>query len=239
MENFNNYKFRCSSLGKIISKSGKFTETTKTYLNEIFIQETEGVRKEITSKYFEKGKFQEEDGITMLQNTLHKKDLILKNTERKSNDFIHGECDCFTNGIIYDIKNAWDRFTFGKAELSHEYEWQIRGYIYLWQASQGRLFYCLNNTPDHILQSEYKKIYWQNGFQDESDEEYVNLCMELKDAHNYDSKPLHERFKMWDVQLSADNIDEINEAVINARIYLNQLLKERTERYENNLKLML
>ena len=69
--NIKNYKFRCSELGEIISKSGKTTQTMLSHLTRVYIEQTEGIRKEITSKYFEKGVFQEEDGITMLQNTLH------------------------------------------------------------------------------------------------------------------------------------------------------------------------
>ena len=95
--NLTDYKFRCSSLGEIISKSGKTTQTMLSYLQRIYIEQSEGIRKDINSKYFEKGLFQEEDGISMLQNTLHKNSLVLKNKERKSNDFIHISCNTITN----------------------------------------------------------------------------------------------------------------------------------------------
>lgn len=235
---FDNYKFRCSDLGKIVSKSGKLTDGIKTYLQEIFIQETEGVRKEISSKYFEKGLFEEETGITLLQNTLHQKGLVLKNRERKSNDYIHGECDCFVKGTIYDIKNAWDRFTFGKAELTHNYEWQIRGYMILWNADGGRLFYCLNNTPEHLLCEEERKLFYREHFVSFEDKDYLSLCDELRKAHNYDDKPLHERFKVWDVELTAENIEQIEDSVIAARKYLNELAEEQQASFEKNLRLM-
>src|SRR3954467_8564872 len=102
---FSNYQFRCSALGKVVSKSGTLTDANKTYLSEVFIGEVYGIRRDITSKYFEKGIYQEEDGITLLQSALYPKKLVLKNKERLRNDFIHGEHDAKVDGIVYDIKN--------------------------------------------------------------------------------------------------------------------------------------
>lgn len=236
--NFNDYKFRCSSIGNIITKSGKVTDGMTTYLRKCFIEQSEGIRKDITSKYFEKGVFQEEDGISMLQNTIHRNSLVLKNKERKSNEFIQGEADCIVDGIIYDIKNAWDRFTFAEADLTWNYEWQLKGYMWLWGVDRGRLFYCLNNTPEHILLDEYKKLYYRHRFESDSDEEYVKLCMELKDAHTYDSMPLERRFKVWDVELTDSDIDRIETAVNVSRIILNNMAAEQAAMLEGNLKLM-
>jgi hypothetical protein len=236
--NLNDYKFRCSSLGEIITKSGKTTQTMLSYLQKVYVEETEGIRKDINSKYFEKGVFQEEDGISMLQNTLHKNSLVLKNKERKSNDFIQGECDCLVDGIVYDIKNAWDRFTFANAELTWNYEWQLKGYMWLWGVSKARLFYCLNNTPEHILLDEYKKLYYRHRFESDSDEEYVNMCFELKDAHTYDSKPLEERFKVWEVELTDEDIDRIKQSVNDAHSILAKMNYDRNAEIENNKKMM-
>lgn len=234
----NEYKFRASSLGEIISKSGKTTQTMLSYLQRTFIEETEGIRKDINSKYFEKGVFQEEDGITMLQNTLHKNSLVLKNRERKSNEYVQGECDCIVDGFVYDIKNAWDRFTFANADLTWNYEWQLKAYMWLWGVNKARLFYCLNNTPEHILLDEYKKLYYRHRFESESDEEYVNLCFELKDAHTYDSKPLEERFKVWEVELNDEDIERIKTSVNEARSILIKMQYDRQQQIDNNRKLM-
>ncbi|MDI6963987.1 hypothetical protein QMN65_26050, partial [Escherichia coli] len=70
-----------------------------------------GVRKEVTSKYFEKGLFEEQSGIDLLNDTIYKGQLVVKNKERKNNGFIQGECDVIKDGYVYDIKNAWDVFT--------------------------------------------------------------------------------------------------------------------------------
>lgn len=237
--NWNTYKFRCSALGKIVSKSGKLTDTNKTYLNELFIGETYGTRKEISSKYFEKGLFEEESGITLLNKTLFKGKLLVKNKERKSNEYIHGECDFIKDGVVFDIKNAWDLFTFGKASLTWDYQWQLVGYMMLWGVDESALFYCLNNTPEHILMDEEKRMFYsQRKWISFEDPEYLEACENLRKKHNYDSMLLEERFKVFRLLNSEDAIEELIESVTNARKYLQNLQNENDNRIKENKSLM-
>lgn len=237
--NFENYEFRCSAIGKILSKSGKFTDGNKTYIEEVFAGVIHNVQKEINSKFFEKGLFEEESGITLLQNTLHKGELILKNKQRKHNGFIHGEFDCITkSGIVYDIKNAWDCFTFEKSDLTHDYKWQLISYAWLTGAKKARLFYCLNDTPEHILVQEEKKLFYSGNYIHTEDSNYINNCNELRKKHIHSHKPLEERFKVWDIEFTDDDFECIKQAVINARVYLQELYDKRQLRLKENLSLM-
>lgn len=238
MTNFNNYIFRCSSLGKIMSAKGDLTVANKTYLGELFTETMEGKRKEISSKYFEKGNFMEEDGVGMVNDWFYPTKLLTKNKERKVNSFISGECDLKHDGIIWDIKNAWDVFTFGKAELTDAYEWQGRGYMWLWGVDVFRLFYCINNMPEHLIIEEEKKMFYRHSFISPEDEEYQKLCIELRAFHNYDSKPIYEKFKVWEIQNEADQIEKLKAKIIKCREYLNFLLAEHKNRIEYNIKLM-
>lgn len=91
-------KFRCSSLGKLMteprSKSeGPLSVGAKTYIRELAAQEIFGVEFEISSKQIEKGIEVEGDSIDLL-NSVRGLSLV-KNVERRSNDFITGECDLF------------------------------------------------------------------------------------------------------------------------------------------------
>jgi len=235
---FSKHEFRCSALGKIVSKSGKLTDTNKTYLLDLFIGHINGIQKDITSKYFEKGIYQEEDGITLLQKTLHQGKLVLKNKERKRNGWIHGEKDTAVDGIVYDIKNAWDRFTFGKADLTWDYEWQGRGYMWLDGAEQFRLFYCLNNTPEHMLIDEERKLWYKHHFVSMEDPDYLDLCNELRKAHNYDNMPLEERFKVWDVEHSDEKIETLKACITAARAYLGELWGDHQSMIIRNRRLM-
>ena len=238
MQNFNSYIFRCSSLGKIMSAKGELTQSNKTYLGELFTEVMEGRRKEISSKYFEKGNFMEEDGIGMINENIYPNDLIVKNKVRKTNEWISGECDAIHKGIVWDIKNAWDVFTFGKADLTDAYEWQGRGYMWLWSAEIFRLFYCINNMPEHLICEEEKKMFYQHSFISPEDEEYQNLCLELRAFHNYDSKPVYERFKIWEIRHEAEQIEKLKVKITKCREYLNSLLADQNTRIEYNKKLM-
>ena len=235
---FLNYTFRCSSLGKIMSAKGELTQTNKSALLEIFIEETEKVRKNITSKYFEKGIFCEEDGFDLLQKTLYPNSLILKNKSRLSNEFINGEHDTIVGDIVYDIKNAFDRITFAKADLTDGYEWQLRGYMWLNNISSARLFYCLNNMPEHMLVDEERKLFYANKFISFEDKEYLSLCDELRAFHNYDDKPIYERFKVWDVAHCEYQIETLKARIIKCRGYLNQLWAEKQATINKNIELM-
>lgn len=238
MKNFDKYRFRCSALGKIYSAKGELTVANKTYLREIFTEVTTGKRKEITCKIFEKGHFMEEDGVSMVNKTLYPNELLLKNRQRKTNEWIEGECDVVHGDIIYDVKNAWDRFTFGKAELTDDYEWQGRGYMWLWNKPMFRLFYCLNNMPDHLLADEERKLFYKHNFISIEDREYLRLCDELRAFHNYDDMPMEERFKVWEIQHSDEAIDKLKAKIGKCRTFLNDLLTEEKERIAFNRRLM-
>lgn len=236
---FDTYKFRCSALGKIWSRDGEISQSNKTYLQDLFVGEMHKIRKEITSKYFEKGKYTEEDGITLLNQTLYPGKLLVKNKERKYNDFIHGEADCIApDGIVYDIKNAFDRFTFARASLTTDYEWQLRGYMWLWGKEHSRLFYCLNNMPEHLLCAEERKLFYANFFATYEDPEYKKLCEELREKHTYDKMHLYERFRFWDVEHSDKKIEQLQDKIAKCREYLNKLFNEHLEELKKNMACM-
>ena len=55
---FNDLKFRASAIGQIMTNGrakSEMGETCKSYLKNLFIEKTYGIRKEFTNKYVEKG----------------------------------------------------------------------------------------------------------------------------------------------------------------------------------------
>ena len=239
IKNFDNFKFHCSQLGKIYSAKGELTVANKTFLRELFTETIEGKRKEITSRYFEKGHFMEEDGVSMVNETLYPKELLIKNKERKENEFITGVCDLpYKNIVVYDVKNAWDVFTFGKASLTDDYEQQGRGYMWLWKVKKFRLYYCLNNMPEHMLVDEERKMFYRHSFVTMEDPEYLKLCEELRAFHNYDNRPIWDRFKIWELDHSDAEIEKLKIKIGKSRAYLNDLLEEQRARIAYNRGLM-
>ncbi len=239
IETFDNYQFRCSALGNVVTASGKLTDGAKTYLGEVFIGEVYGVRREAYGKALEKGIACEEDGFALMNAAIYPGRFVAKIKEPKTNALIKGTPDTIMDGIVYDIKNAYDLFSFGKANLSHLYEWQIRGYMQLFDLQLGRLFYCINNMPEHILLDEERKMfYFQRRWVSMEDPTYLEACDALRSAHNYDNMPMWERFKVWDIERTHEDAIRIAVCVTQARQYLNQLLKEHQERIEYNKSLL-
>lgn len=240
-EVFENYKFRCSALGKIISKSGKLTDTTKTYLTDVFIGELYGIHKDINSKYLDKGIACETAGVRLLRETIYQnKANFVKNVDEKANDFIKGTCDINANQdeTITDIKNAYDRFTFGKASLTWDYQWQVKGYCWLYGRSKGRLFYCLNNMPESLVSKEVQKAFYLGDFTTPECDEFRQVEDNIRDSHNYDKIPIEERFKFWDLEFTDNDLETITQAVTVARMYLLDLYNEHLLMVERNLNSM-
>lgn len=239
MGKFDNWLCRCSALGKVVSKSGKLTQTTMTFLDEVFISEIYGTKKEAYGKALDKGIACEEDGFKMLNDVFYRGRFVAKVKEPKENEFIKGTPDTIIDGCVTDIKNALDLFTFGKAEMSWDYEWQVKGYMFLYNLQKGRLFYCLNNMPEHmVLEEQRKMFYTQKKWATFEAPEYLNACDELASAHNYDNMPLEHKFKFWDLERSVNDDNSIIASVINARHYLNEKHQQHEQMIINNFNLL-
>lgn len=151
-------RFRCSSIGKLMtepkSKSEILSVGAKTYIRELAAQAIFGIDFEISGKPIEKGIQCEDEAIQMLNRV---KGLNLaKNTERRTDDFITGECDLFDASTREgrDIKCPWSAATFPITEADAEnklYEWQMRGYMRLWNARRWHVDYCLVDTPQKLI----------------------------------------------------------------------------------------
>lgn len=148
---------RCHALGKIMTEPKDKKEIlsvgAKTYLNQLAKESVYEYRPLIKSKYLYKGIICEDEAIR-LYNEVYFTDLV-KNTERRNNGLISGECDLYIpekRGI--DIKCSWSLDTFPVlTEDCHdkEYEWQCRGYMMLFDVPVWDVAYCLVSTPDELI----------------------------------------------------------------------------------------
>lgn len=214
-------KFRCSSIGKLMtepkSKSeGPLSVGAKTYIRELAAQEIFGVDFVVSSKAMEKGIECESDSILLLNSV--RKLSLRKNTERSSNDFITGECDLFDSVLKrgHDIKTSWSIATFPITSKDCEdklYEWQMRGYMALWNADEWEVNYCLVDTPDRLI-----------GFEP----------MEL---HFVSNIPEHMRVTTWTVKRDIEKEEAIFEKVKHARDYFRQVIEEFDLTHKPNTQL--
>lgn len=211
-------KFRCSSLGKLMteprSKSeGPLSVGAKTYIRELAAQEIFGVDFVVSSKAMEKGIEAEGDSIDLL-NSVRGLSLV-KNTERRSNDFITGECDLFDASARrgHDIKTSWSIATFPITIADCEdklYEWQMRCYMALWDAEEWEVNYCLVDTPDRLI-----------GF-------------EPMDLHVVSHLPEWMRVTTWTIKRDLEKEAAIYEKVKAANEYLNSVINEFDQTHAAN-----
>lgn len=201
---------RCSSLGKIMTepktlKEGPLSVGAKTYIRELAQQEILGVDFEFSSKETQKGIEVEDESIALLNRVRGLS--LAKNTERKSNGLISGECDLYDaeRKRGHDLKSSWSAKTFPGWVVDCEdklYEWQMRGYMWLWDADEWEVNYALVDTPDRLI-----------GF-------------EPLQMHVVSHIPEHMRLTSWVIQRDRAKEEVIAEKVAAARDYYAQAIRE-------------
>lgn len=203
-------RFRCSSIGKLMTApkskaEGPLSVGAKTYIRQLAAQEILGIDFEVSSKAMEKGIVCEQESINLL-NSVRGLSLV-KNTERKTNDYLTGECDLFdaSKKRGHDIKTSWSAATFPILSIDCEdklYEWQMCGYMMLWDADEWEVNYCLVDTPETLI-----------GF-------------EPMQMHVVSHIPDKMRVTTWKIQRDKEKEAEIIEKVKAAREYYAQVIQE-------------
>lgn len=213
-----NLLFRCSSIGKLMteprSKSeGPLSVGAKTHVREIAAQDIFGVEFEVSSKQMEKGIVCEEQSIALL-NAVRGLSLT-KNAERRDNGLYTGECDLFhaPRRRGHDIKTSWSIATFPISQTDCEdklYEWQMRGYMALWDADEWEVNYCLVSTPENLI-----------GYEPQS-------------LHFVDHLPAHLRVTTWQIKRDAAKEAAMAEKVRLAREYYAEVIAEFARSHPEN-----
>lgn len=209
--NANDIKFRCSSLGYIMtnprSKSETLSETCKTHLVDCFVSAKYNRREEITGKHLDKGNAREEDSITLLSRV--SKRFYTKNDIRLTNDFISGELDLFIGKSIYeaeetiDTKTSWSAHTFHRAknkELDNMYYWQGQGYMALSGAKKHTVAYCLVNGTDKAINDEKRLLAYSMGIIDTTvdNPEYKSKCKQIEINHIFDIEAFKNEYPWFE-----------------------------------------
>lgn len=204
--------FRCSSIGKLMTEpktkaEGPLSVGAKTYIRSLVAQEI-FTDFEISSKEMEKGRLVESDGIALL-NRVRGLSLV-KTSERRSNEWVTGECDLYDSERRrgHDIKCPWSIATFPILPADCEdklYEWQMRGYMMLWDADEWEVNYTLVSTPEELVRYEPQTM------------------------HFVDHYPEHLRLTTWTVRHDPAKEEAMIEKIKAAREYYAQVLTEFEE----------
>jgi hypothetical protein len=221
-------KIRSSAIGKIMTspktKGETLSQTTKSYLQELAIEEVYNIRKEFSSRYTDKGNEVEDLSIALCNDVL---DLgfIYKNEEHFSNDWITGTPDVNTNEILLDVKSSWDAttFPFFDTELKNkDYLYQLQGYMWLTGKEESLLCYCLIDTPLQIVEDEIRREHWKASLIEES----LDLRAFVQAKHTFGHIPKEKRLKTFKIAKDDIIIENIKTRIEECREYYNELIKQ-------------
>lgn len=214
------FKIRCSAIGKIMtnarSKTETLSKTTKSFLEEWSKEQIYNRKKEIFSKYLDKGNAVEVDSLNFIAKELDISNLK-KNEESFSNGFLTGTPDAIVDDAlqhyIIDVKNSWDCFSFPlyfNSVPNKDYYWQAQGYMALTDIDRYKLIYTLMNTPEELIQREY--------FGDESTD-----LVEFASKYKYSNIDSKYRIKVFEIYRNEEDIRKIYDRVEECRSYLKSL----------------
>lgn len=133
----------------------------KTHCKQLAKEFVYTYRLEVSTKGMDKGNQCEQEAIDLYNEVFFTSHT--KNTERRSNEWLTGECDIDGKNKIIDIKTAWSLQTFPVfREDAHDtgHEWQGRGYMMLWDKDLFEVAYCLVNTPSGLIGWEQEDIHY-------------------------------------------------------------------------------
>lgn len=245
---FSKILFRCSSLSKLMTEpktkadkeAGLLSETTKSYLVDMYVAATYGRQKEFSNKYVEKGLMVEEDSITLYSRI--KKEFFQKNEELIQNNFIKGTPDLFVGksikkaNVIIDIKSSWDIFTYFATytkDINKDYWWQLQGYMALTGASSARLAYCLLDTPEMLISDEKRKLMYKMGAVTNESPEYIEACKEIDFSMKYGDIPLEQRLNEFYIERDDEAIAKLYKKIDLAREFLINFKDELSISWQN------
>ena len=159
--------------------------------------------------------------------------LPIKNKKLFSNEYMAGTPDIVMTDKVIDVKSSWDIFTFSNANGTNtDYKWQLWAYMWLTNTHQALLMYCLNNSPEYMIFSEFRKELYKSGLMDcEGTPEFVELEQIVRNNMTYDDIDWHEKIKSYTFIFDEIKKEIVIARIIEARIYLNTLETERQNIY--------
>jgi len=239
--NWNETLIRASSVGYLMTEpvtkadkeAGILSKTAQKHLIEVYIAEKYGRKRDIQTKQMKKGIEAEQDSIDLL--SMYLKLPFSKNEERFKNDFITGLPDIINGNTIIDIKSSYDLWTFlGNIpdKLDNLYYWQMQSYMWLTGTIKATIAYCLVNTPESIIQQEKYYLLKNMDVISEESPEFIKEAIKIEFNMTFDDISINERILTFNVNRSEDDILRIENKVLKARTFLQEL--EQTHLNFNN-----
>lgn len=213
--------FRCSSLGGLMSGISGPGETAYGILRKMAFENKYGIRKRFSSKPTAKGIENEGLSIEMAARAYGwDVDPNKPLKYRKVNEFITGEPDVVTQLVLADVKSSFEAESFPSYDLSFTvspnkaYEWQMQGYMWLFDRSEAELVYVLTPMPEQMLLDQIRR----DSYLAMSDPRYAGMGMEaieemvdeqLRAEVDFEVIPEEKRIRRFIIQRDERMIQQI------------------------------
>jgi hypothetical protein len=142
----------------------------KTHVRELVREAIYGFEPaDLETRPILKGRAVEAECIEMLARLTGRP--MVKNTERRMNGLITGECDVFDRQIRHgrDVKAPFSMATMPIVLADcydSGYEWQMQGYEILWDADTWSVDYMLVDTPEDLIGYEPQHLHFVSHIQE-------------------------------------------------------------------------
>jgi hypothetical protein len=223
---------RCHKLGLLMTEpklkadkeAGNLSETAKSYLRDIWLQNEYGYKEPSTpSIEMLKGLMCEADSMSLVQDTL-KGQFRTKNLETFKQEGLAGTPDIILADCVEDIKTSWSLRTFYEADEDNSvYFWQAVGYMMLTGVKAYRLIYCLVPTPEELIQREIDKLSYAYG-RNSLNPNYLKAVEQIKHNNDLITKlPNEKRIKVFNFALTEADTDKVNAKLKKAQEFYNTI----------------
>lgn len=227
------YKERPSAIGRIMTnpRSGSgLSETCKTRIEEKFLEDKFGIKKEFWSKATDKGTTEEPISIELAVRRLCLFG-AQKNDETFENDYLIGTPDIIYGDCVYDIKTPFsgNTFPFFKNEIPEKaYFYQLQSYMELTRLRSAKLVYCLVDTPQNMINDEIRRQVWKMlpdpKYRDLSESEIETIAeKKTLSQMTFDNIPEELRIRVYDVEYCPETIEKIKARIDQCREYYKEL----------------
>lgn len=201
-------KWHPSSLGKLMTesrtKSELLSQTTKSYIANKAKEDFFGYNSFVSTKAMQKGTDWEHESIELVNQV--RDTFYIKNDIIIENDYMIGTPDIILDNSIIDIKTSWSLETFpaiSSEGINKDYEWQLRGYMWLCDKESAELIYCMIDTDDFLLSD------WDN-----------------KSIHKVSHIDPKKRITVLEYTYSQEDEEKIAERLYNCTNYYNEYLEQ-------------
>lgn len=232
---FDNYKFRPSMMPELMkngkSKTDILSETAKSKLHEIYLEEVFGYKELISNKYLTKGTNREDEAIKIYQKVTG--EFSIKNEIKLENEYLAGTPDLIFDDKIIDIKTNWSikQFHLVNRDPQNKYFWQLASYRWLMLSKTGNDLktyvanVLLDNDEPSIIAEVKKECYNRNLYEETEEAENQRALIESQiRKNNIYSLEDNQRIKIIEIEMNIDEvIDEMKIKLEACRSYLNSL----------------